>query len=364
MGFWDKDDQVRLDDTFDYIVTRVPAQEQACVMAFLRNWVGRNYTGNLGQLSGGMSTRGHAAVGDKNARAGRRALVIMRGDLLALTCPLRMSAAQIMAMPAAQVAPAVMALMPAFRVFAQQEERVNTLLQVKLNEFKASPQAFLRNNLIVTQSSGSATGVGQAENHRFIYNYAEQQFMLLPTALNKPQTVTGDGLIVKAVNVPEVYWFNVPGRGNVAAPAPGNGTFAQIRATTLAGAGLMVTSAFTGCSFCFKTAGGNVYAAHISPDGTAANAGPSIGAQPELARQLIATGNFAAPAAAQAGALSVYGRGLSNVAAHPAGYAVNALAGVPLTAASMYVFGVVKGGGWRLYFQQNNMGAKTVGRLL
>jgi hypothetical protein len=175
----------------------------------------------------------------------------------------------------------------------------------------------------------------------------------------------GDGLPIQAVNVPEMYWFNVPGRGNIPNPPPGS--FATIPCTELTGADLMVTSAFTGCSFCFKNNGGAIYAAHVSPDGTAANAGPSIGPAPPLANQIggpAGTGDFNAPAGAVAGALSVFGRGLSNVVGFPNGYAVNPQPGTPLTAASMYVFGIRQAGVWRVVYQENNAGNKTFGQLV
>jgi hypothetical protein len=362
MDFWSKDEQVRLNETYDFIANKVPPGERTTVRAFLTNWVQRVYGAGSGVLSEAMSTRHNWGVGNAETRAGRRALVILRGDLLNPANPLKMTGPQIMAMPSGNVGPAVDALLPGFRIFAQQEENVNTALQIKLNAFKANPDTFLAGNYVVTQSMPSGTGIGAAVEHRFIFNYADQQFMLMPTATPRPQTVRGQGLRFNAVNVPEMFWFRVPGRG--ANPAAHTGTFAQIPATELTGADMMVTSAFTGCSFCFKNIGGTVYAAHISPDGTAANAGPSIGAAPALATQIIATGNFAAPPAAQAGAMQVFGRGLSNVPAHLGGYTVNALPGAPLTAASMYVYGVRIGGNWRIVFQQNDGGARTVGRLL
>ncbi|MGC8470417.1 MAG: hypothetical protein ACP5NI_10970, partial [Acetobacteraceae bacterium] len=130
--------------------------------------------------------------------------------------------------------------------------------------------------------------------------------------MGKPMHIQGAGITVRAVNVPEIYWANVPGRGNNAAAPPAGGNFAGIVATPLTSVALMVTSAFTGCSFCFKNHGGAVYAAHIGP---ATPNDPSIGPPPTLANQLIATGDFAAPAAAGAvaGALNVFGRGASRI---------------------------------------------------
>ena len=137
----------------------------------------------------------------------------------------------------------------------------------------------------------------------------------------------------------------------------------QLRLLMLVGL-LMVTSAFSGCSFCFKDNGGSVFAAHVSP---ATPTDPSIGAAPALATQLggqQGTGDFASPQAATAGALQVFGRGFSNLQGKGAGYAVQVVPGMPLTAASMYVFGVVIGHSWHFYSQENNNGVKTVTTLL
>jgi hypothetical protein len=365
MALWGKDDQTRLNETFDFIASKVPGNEQTVVLGFLRNWLNRTYGAGSNQLSQAMSTSGFNNTGDKQTRAARRALVILRGDMLNAANPLRMTANQIMNMASGQVVTALEALLPNFRIFAQQEERVTTGLQIRFNQFVNNPQTFLANAIVVCQSAPGAGGVGAAIDHRFILNYADQNYMLLPLNTAKPQTVRGDGLIVKAVNVPEMYWFNVPRRDN----NPVSGSFARIPATELTGADLMVTSAFTGCSFCFKSNGGSVYAAHISPDGTAANAGPSIGAAPALATQLggangAGTGDFASPPGATAGALSVFGRGFSNLGAFPNGYTVNAMPGTPLTAASMYVFGIRRNNVWHLIYQENNAGAHTTGVLL
>ena len=372
MPFWSKDEETRINETFAYIANKVPGNERNTVTQFLRNWLSRTW-GDRGAFSEGLSTRHENNVGDKNTRAARRALVILNSNLLNPANPLYRTAQQVMTMPIGQVGPALDALLPNFRIYAQQEERVNTALQLKLNSLLANPEGFLNQYVVVTQSSAGVAGIGAAQDHQFYFYYKDQVFRCMPPGTGKPPGVTGDGLTVRAVNVPEMYWFDVPGRGDTpAAPPPPpvpplTGTFDRLPATELTGASLMVTSAFTGCSFCFKNVGGTVYGCHISPDGTAANRGPSIGAAPALATQLIASGNFAAPLAARAGNLKVFGRSLSAhipAVAGNAGYTVNALPGVPLTAASMYVFGVNVGGNWRLVAQENNGGIRTVTRLL
>jgi hypothetical protein len=95
-------------------------------------------------------------------------------------------------------------------------------------------------------------------------------------------------------SVKALHWSLVPGRGLV----PGAGSFAAIHGTELGGPGVdtMMTTQFTGCSFCIKEHGGNVYAAHISPAGQDA---PAVLSGLVLARQLdgleggVAGGEFA-----------------------------------------------------------------------
>ena len=145
-------------------------------------------------------------------------------------------------------------------------------------------------------------------------------------------------------SVRALHWSLVPGR----APTPAAGSFAQIHGTELGGPNVdtMMTTQFTGCSFCIKQHGGNVYAAHISP------AGPGIAPALvlnglTLARQLagvevgVVGGDFA-NAAGGPGQFEVYGRGHSTIAAHPAGYPLNG---------RMYLFGLLHGGVWSVYSQ-------------
>jgi hypothetical protein len=364
MAFWSKDTQVRIDETVAYIASKVPAPEQALVRRFLENWIRRNYpqAEGLKTFSNAMSTRSAADAGTKDERAARRALIILRGDMLNAANPLWLRSTATMAMPSAQVLPALMQMMPAFRMFAQQEENITTLLRASLDDLCATPRTFLQGNIVVTQSVPSATGAGKVSDHRFYYDYSEQLYKFMPSGGGTGQRVVGNGIIQPAVNVPETYWFNVPGRGT----NPNAGNFGRISATTLTGADIMVTSAFSGCSFCFKEAGATVYAAHISPDGTAANAGPAIGPPPTLAQQLGGvggTGNFYSPIGARAGALQVFGRGFSNIPGMANGYTVQAMPGIPLTMNSMYVFGFRMQNGWRLLYQENNAGVRTVERL-
>ena len=360
MPFWSKDAKDRIDETVAHVVAQCPPGERATIKTYLDGWIAANFINKVMQkaFSKELSTHGVSHRGDKATRAGRRALVILRSTMLNAANPLYLSQDGVMQMPSGQVAQALAAMIPPFRIFALQEQNNNTQLQAALTELTTQTVTFLQNNFVVCQSWGAPPGGVLA--HRFLFDYKNQQFMMLPPKMGQGGNIHGAGITIDAVNVPEIYWAKVPGRGNIA----GAGNFGGIVATPLANATLMVTSAFSGCSFCFKDNGGSVFAAHVSP---ATPNDPSIGPAPALATQLAGpqgTGDFASPQAATAGALQVFGRGFSNLQQKATGYAVQAVPGLPLTAASMYVFGVLAGNSWQIYSQENNNGTKTVTRLL
>ena len=108
----------------------------------------------------------------------------------------------------------------------------------------------------------------------------------------------------------------------------------------VAGAPIVVTTQFTGCSLCFRQSGANLYAAHISPG----NSPPSIATGEVLARQLsgLVNGVVGADFAnAQGPPVSVYGREYSNLNAFPNGYGGRNLAWFTMIGFDQ--------GGWHLY---------------
>ena len=151
-----------------------------------------------------------------------------------------------------------------------------------------------------------------------------------------------------AASVRAVGWADVPGRGAVAVPAAaGAASFGAIHGTELGGAGVrtMMTTEFSGCSFCIKSVGGRTYAAHIMPSPIVFGVPPPVDG-PRLAQQLeglaptVAAGNFA-NAAGGPGPFRIYGRGHSNHPHHPNGYP-----------GQMTLLGFDAGGGtWRVYSQ-------------
>lgn len=132
-----------------------------------------------------------------------------------------------------------------------------------------------------------------------------------------------------------------------------NGDFRQILAIELASQ-FMVTTQFTGCSFCMKRHGGHVYCAHVAPQrDAAANAAPALtGTQvaTRIANNNGVLGDFAN--AAGGGPLSIYGAGFSSNIG-PGGYP-NGLGG---GTGYMTVIGVQRGPNYEIYSQvtQNGM---------
>ena len=132
-----------------------------------------------------------------------------------------------------------------------------------------------------------------------------------------------------------------------------NGDFRQIQAIELASQ-FMVTTQFTGCSFCMKRHGGHVYCAHVAPQrDAAANAAPVLtGTQvaTRIANNNGVLGDFAN--AAGGGPLSIYGAAFSSNIG-PGGYP-NGLGG---GTGYMTVVGVQRGADYEIYSQvtQNAM---------
>lgn len=182
-------------------------------------------------------------------------------------------------------------------------------------------------------------------NFEFKYNAGSERYEFHP-----PGGGGVGALALPVASVKAVHWSAVPGRGLVPSPtliAPAS--FAAIHGTELGGNGVrfMVTTQFTGCSFCFKEdANGTLYAAHISPAGPNA---PAVLGAAVLAQQLdgqdpnVTAGDFANVGGNNT--FNVYGRGYSNIANHATGY--------PLTG-QMYILGFRTITGWKLYSQHRN----------
>jgi len=223
---------------------------------------------------------------------------------------------------------------------------------VFLNEFATHPQRFLRVHRIFAR--GSTAGRQRFEvaggpytnvmNFSFYYEPGFDRFELAVIPLN---AAVGPGYVFATVSVPAVHWSDVPG----VAAQPGN--FAGVLATELSGASYMVTTQFTGCSFCFKGAGQVMHAAHISPAGDV-NKVNYVGAGTALANRIVNHGGAFANVGGAA-ALNVFGNGAGNAVLPAGGNGFYPVKTAPAQAGFMKwmtVFGLRKNGvDWRIYTQ-------------
>jgi hypothetical protein len=210
--------------------------------------------------------------------------------------------------------------------------------------FRVNPASFLNDNAIMI--SGSTRNSGLAQNvlsFQFGYDALSDRYVF------KPSTLPEAGFYVfDAVSIPAVNWWDVPGRGNIL----NNGSFAQIHGTELSGSTIMLTTQFTGCSFCMKEHLGHLYAAHISPASVLSEHATYKTNGLALARQIcgeiatVAAGDFG-NAAGGLGPFRVYGRDKGN-AGFPGGY--------PFTSSSLdycCIIGFETNGNWSLYCQHS-----------
>lgn len=317
-----KNATVRVNETIDYIASRVPPAEKNAMDGYLHARVQAVVgTGPIKGISDPMSMNDLANRGTDVERKKRRAIMLL--ETVVLT-------ASPTATGAKNLAPGALdgrlnPLLDAARLLCDQNCGTANLLQGKFIELRNNPLAFLQNNLVLVFGSNTNGPMVQY----FVFEYAQ--------GVGKFKFVTARPGVAthcyapQVVNIPAVLWSSVPGRTNVA----NAGSFAGIVGTHLTVASTMVTTQFSGCSLCFRNAGGAVYAAHIWPDdanvpNSALPVGPSgHGGGTRLAEQLagleapgVAAAGFAAPAPGGPPAVSVYGPGYSNIAGHAAGYPV------------------------------------------
>lgn len=344
-----KGSNARIDETVEYIVSQVPGGEQATIRSYLNDRVAHmSVGGDVHNISDPMSMNDLVNRGTEDERKIRRSVMLI--ETVALTAAAGAPAAKTQAVPALTIR--FNGLVEAVRLLADQDRGTANLLQAKFRQLQANPLGFLQNNLLLVFGSNT-DGV---MNQYFVFEYSQgvPKFKFVTA---RPGTAT-HCYTASVVNVPAILWSHVPGRTNNA----NAGSFAGIVGTRLNLANTMVTTQFSGCSFCFKEHGGSVYAAHIWPDDanvphSAMPAAGGHGGGTRLARQLaglaapgVTGGGFAAPAPA-GGVFQVYGPGYSNVAGRAGGYPVR------VGNDWMTLIGVNMGGHWRLFSQHVVNGA-------
>jgi hypothetical protein len=239
-------------------------------------------------------------------------------------------------------------------------------------EFSANPLTFIQtyrifiNGVTTGRDRFSTAPTGNYRNvvntFYFYYNAEKDRFEFSMTLVG----MYGAGHSFPVVSVPAVHWSDVPGRGITPTPGPPPPpdpmvvpppppSFAGILATELAGANWMITTQFTGCSFCYAEAGNTSYAAHIAPAGDVRKpvmsglvlAQQLMGMDPNVGGAAFA--NFAHP-------VNVFGNGAGNA---------NVLSGnsfypqksaiLPTDMKWMSIFGR-DNGGWQIYTQSISNG--------
>ena len=230
-------------------------------------------------------------------------------------------------------------------------------------QFSANPLTFIQTHRLFINGStaGKATFTNSASTHfrnliqfDFFYNAEHDRFEFACGV--SPNH--GASHQVMVASVPALHWSEVPGRGIAPLPtalAPAG--FHGVMGTEVAGAQWMLTTQFTGCSFCYSTGGGFLYAAHISPAGIM---GLPVMTGAELANQLmgnvahVARGRFANFPGGAAAIQNVFGNGVGNAAVNPAGipfYPPKTPGAVAGQMKWMSIFGRRHVGNWQLYTQ-------------
>jgi hypothetical protein len=351
MGIFSKGAQTRVNETIDFIVGGVPPTERATVRSYLNARIqGMTGGGSVKGISDPMSMNDLVNRGTEPERKMRRAIILLESVVMTPSP----TAPAVKGLGAGALPGRYNPLLEALRLLADQDRGGANLLRDKFNELTANPVPFLTNNLLLIFGSNQ----NGLMNQYFVFEYTMgvPKFKFLTA---RPGTASRC-YTVPVLNVPAVLWSNVPGRTD----DPDAGSFATINGTHLTGATVMVTTQFSGCSFCFKDHGGQVYAAHIWPDDAdVEDSGMPVahghGGGTRMARQLagleapgVTGGDFAAPAPG-GGNFEVYGTGYSNVGGQAGGYPVR------VGNDWMTLIGLRHGGNWTFYSQHVQNGAIT-----
>lgn len=314
-------------------------------------------------LSEEMSVKDQIAVGvakgSKDERAQRRAITLLWG-VLAVTQgfpgALNARKATGMSLGTGALAAALQDVMMKAAVVASSAGAAhvfNTHLSFHTRQFLRVHRVFIAGSTSGADKFSTApTGnYSNVVNFCFLYNAEHDRFEFSTVAM----AMHGGSHSFAAVSVPALHWSDVPGRGNVAspnvAPAPG---FQGMLGVQLSGATWMVTTQFTGCSFCYQAAGAHPYAAHISPAGVSpkpAMTGSVLAQQLMGQVAMVAPGRFANVAAG--GPFNVFGNGAGNaqVLSGAAHYPAKVPGGGAGQMAWMSILGRMSGGTWKIYTQ-------------
>jgi hypothetical protein len=313
-----------------------------------------------------LSVKRHATVpaGNTADRAKRRAILLIwksldkaTGGAAALAAG---RAAAAMTMPAGNLDAALADAILKVSVYASAAAGAD----VFINDVAAHPRQFLvaHKVIVMGRTTGGATFTNLLSPSydnvlTFYFQYDPGQDRFVFNGNISP--LYGQAHPFTTVSVPAVNWYDVPGNGGEHAPlVPAN--FAQILGCELTGANFMVTTQFTGCTFCWTNQGGLLRASHIgptkagSPDATLTTSYPGGGNG--VATRMIAQGAAAGMANAAGVALRVFGRGAGNAPAIAAGNPFYPSA----TLKYATIIGRNSGGVWKFYLQAIDSGTNQI----
>jgi hypothetical protein len=367
----------RINDTLNFIRGNDIASYalKASAYSLANRFITAHYPpGNAGQqayrtFSEGMSMSGVRNSGSEPQRQIRRALYLIWHAIqdvspVMLPADLQNQITRVLALPPASLRDDFLWTLHKARAVDDgtggnnRDHACSNLLAVVI---PADPLAFLRANKIMIFGSNAYAPDPQDRNVVNFYMRSDAGHDRYEFGPHGGMAPPAGSHIFAAASVTAVHWTTVPGRGNVENPGPGAGaTWAGITGIRLDGADTMTTTQFTGCSFCVKSGGGQVYAAHISPSVPGVANPFSNGTN--MARQIcgsdpnVGAGDFANHGA---GVFQVYGMGHSDIPGLGTGYPVRGVNPTDLN--TMCLIGFRRGGNWGVYSQHTSRAGSIMG---
>ena len=315
-----KDAMQRLTDTVTFIannrIESLTTEEQhEEIVDELNAWLRRKPESKKTQLSGLMALDGS---GNKNDRHRTRAAVMMD---CALSFPESQWTTQATSLKSMGKVNASQTMKSAYERAFDSVYSQPTNVRLMLAELRANPLTVMR-NFKLSINGGSKTGnplTYSVKMYRGVYKF---------------DCYMTDGYQITAMNVAATKYSEVK-------DSPG--AITPVSSAVHEGSDLLLTTQFTGCSFCFMKSpdGSNMLAAHIDPGKSKTFSGS------DLSKIMRESGGFSET---NGGAMKAYGRVKNN----------SGLFGYPESAGQMIIVGIRHGTDWRLYSQITNLDGSLV----
>jgi hypothetical protein len=254
------------------------------------------------------------------------------------------------------------------RLNADQYAGSGHLLGLEWQRMKSNPLIWLRENRIVIEGSVKSGPVSIVFAKHKNSGFQIKSGDLIQVAAGSQ----GRAPRFEVINVPAVYWHTAQGKVHQLGV---NRDWSGIEPTALTGApDVMLSTTFSGCSFCYQKKRRIEYAGHIMPGGDGgkhdkgviAAAGGGSGGE-AMARELagvsmnVISGNFDDAVTGQdesaAAKFMVYGLRYSNIIGRTNGYDC-------VLPNQMHILGIRSGAGWKIYSQHNVGGVLSVHEII